>query len=109
MRLLILRQTVDGVDVSLVEPDDARRLNVETDLTDLAQVSFALERSGAGRLEEDAAWLDIAYLHRTATPVDRASWEPSFDAMIEYAGTHGWLSADARRVRAHVVVRTPAE
>jgi hypothetical protein len=108
MRLLIL-QAVDGADVSLVEPDDTRRLHVETDLTDLAHVSSALERAHAGRIEGDAAWLDVDYLRRSAAPADRASWEPSFDAMIEYARVHGWLSADAGVVRAHVVVRTPAE
>ena len=100
MRLLIT--SAQGTGVSVVEPDDLKRLSVESRLTDPGQVATALHRAGAGRLDGDHAWLDTDFLRRTAAPAEPATWTTEFDAMIRYADRHGWVSPDGRQVRAHV-------
>jgi hypothetical protein len=102
MRVLI--DSVDQTDrVSVVDVDDLRRLHVETGLTDPNRIAAALEAGGAGRLDGDAVWLDIEYLRTSADPSDPAPWADSFYKMIDFARTHGWLSADSKQVRAHIV------
>ncbi len=56
--------------------------------------------NGLGRPEGDHAWLGIAAL-RGMGP-DDAGWRAGFDAMIVYAASKGWLSADGLAVRSHV-------
>lgn len=108
MRILIY-SSGHGDRVSLLDADDLQRLCVETQLTDSSRIDAALRAAGAGRLDDDAAWLDIEYLRASASPADPPSWEDSFDSMVGFAGAHGWLSADARQLQAHVVTKAQGE
>ena len=56
-----------------------------------------------GRLEgSDHVFVDQALLIRLAGPLGNdPEWRNSFDAMIEFAASHGWL-ADDGAVRVHV-------
>jgi hypothetical protein len=101
---VLVNSTQAGGGGGVVEPDDNRRLHVETDLTDRAALSEALRAANAGWADADAAWLGVEFLNRTAEPASRPSWEAEFTAMVSYAGSKGWLSPDGRHVRAHVVV-----
>ena len=108
MRILI-GSARQGAQVKLIEADDLGRLHVETQLTDPGRIDAALQAAGAGRLDDGAAWLDIEYLRASATPADPLSWATSFDNMVNFARAHGWVSPDARQVRAHVVTKAHGE
>lgn len=51
--------------------------------------------------DDDHVWLDILAARRLVAAHDAASVD-QYDAMIEYAGTKGWIDDDGRHVRAHV-------
>ncbi|SFW86724.1 hypothetical protein [Amycolatopsis australiensis] len=64
-------------------------------------LSRTLRAAGAGEVAGAHAWLDVAWLRAAAGDRD-AGWHDRFAAMLGHAEAHGWLSADGRRVRAHV-------
>jgi hypothetical protein len=96
-------------EVSVVEPDDLRRLSVVTGL-DAQGTGAELHRSGLGELADDGSvQLDVAALHDlTEAGATLADWEAGWHAMITYAVGKGWVSADGRFVRAHVEPRSDA-
>jgi hypothetical protein len=96
-----MRVLLSPAGVSVVDLDDLRRLQVETELTGPATAS-SLERAGAGHVDGEYAWLSVGYL-RTAGAAAGEEWTRGFDTMIDFARGHGWLSTDGRTVRAHVV------
>jgi hypothetical protein len=101
---VIIHMTMDGAQV--LEAADLKALSVT--LEDGIEVHHATANSPLGTPSDDGAavWLDVAELKSTArSSFDGAApegWSDGFDAMIEYARTKGWLSADGKAVRAHV-------
>jgi hypothetical protein len=91
--------------VSLRETADFGRLHVEThaDLSNLALVANAV----AGYAEPDDVdhvWVSVPEVRGLAgSHARQTEWRIAFSTMLEKAKWHGWLSADARHVRAHVV------
>jgi hypothetical protein len=79
----------------------ALSVRAEASAPDWTTLARTLRTAGAGEVADDHAWLDIAWLRAAAGDRD-AGWHDAFAAMLEYAEVHGWLSADGRRVRAHV-------
>jgi hypothetical protein len=57
--------------------------------------------AGAGEVAGGDAWRDISQL-RAAAGERGQEWYDAFADMLAYAEAYGWLSADGRRVRAHV-------
>ena len=47
-------------------------------------------------------WLNVEALRAAADPGGEAGWRTGFEAMISYARSKGWASADGTAVRAHV-------
>lgn len=76
-----------------------RQLHVELDGVDDATAAAAIAESGLGTLDGDHAMLSIAGLRAAGEHTEE--WRTSFDGMIDYARTQGWVSGD--HVRAHVV------
>ncbi len=94
---MIVRITAAG-GVVLDDAADCKRLSVVA--ADRAGVGDHLAAAGAGApLDADHVELDVAFLRAGA-----AGQAPpgDFDAMIAYAESKGWLSADGDRVRAHL-------
>ncbi|GAA5051614.1 hypothetical protein HNP84_006419 [Thermocatellispora tengchongensis] len=91
--------------VELREPDDCRRFHVLTAL-DRAALDAALAGAGAGSATdaETDAEIDIGWVRSAAVGAGGVGgdWADRFAAMLAYAGRKGWLTADGRRVRAHV-------
>ena len=62
----------------------------------------------AGDLDADGAhvWVNINWLRQSGASAigdtDRTSWAEGFEAMIGYATSKGWVSADGVSVRAHI-------
>ncbi len=76
-----------------------RQLHVELDGVDDATGAAAIAESGLGTLEGDHVWLSIAELRAAGEGTE--AWRESFDGMIDYARTKGWVTGD--RVRAHIM------
>jgi hypothetical protein len=100
---MYLRIRSDGP-VSVHEADDCGRLHVTLDGVSEDDADAALRAAGLGRVSgPDHAWLDLAALRtRAEAAATEPGWPAAWDAMIAYAGTHGWLSPDNREVRAHI-------
>ena len=89
--------------VSLTDPDDCRRFHsrVAAGATDGA-IDTLLANSGAGhRVGADQVAVTVAWLRATAHGVDE-TWEQSFQQMLDFAGTKGWLTDDGAAVLAHI-------
>lgn len=56
----------------------------------------------AGHIENEHAWLAIDLL-RLRAAVDDPAWPARFSEMIAFAASKGWVSADRRLVRVHIV------
>lgn len=99
---MILQVNIDGR-VSLGERAEFGRLHCEFHraVSHVASIAGVLE--GIAELEgADAAWIDVAWLRGQGPEAD-AGWHESFDRMIAGARPYGWVSADGRRVKAHVI------
>ena len=87
---------------TLADPTNFRELSVvvsgDSTETNLSEVLATL-----GHLEgDDHVFVDQALLIRLAGPLaDDPEWCQSFDGMIAYASSHGWV-ADDGAVRVHV-------
>lgn len=70
------------------------------DLTPAA-ADAVLRADGLGTADQEHAWLDVEALRARCAVAD-ARWDADFDAMIRFAQSRGWTSADGRQVRAHL-------
>ena len=89
--------------VTLTDPDDCRGFHsrVAAGVTDDA-VDALLTRTGAGhRVGADQVAVAVTWLRAAASGVDE-NWERSFQQMLDYAGTKGWLTDDGGAVLAHI-------
>ena len=92
----------------LTDPTNFRELSVvisgDSTEADVPKVLATL-----GRLEgDDHVFVDQALLITLAGPLaDDPEWRRSFDGMIAYASSHGWV-ADDGAVRVHVESATPS-
>jgi hypothetical protein len=89
--------------VTLADPDDCRRFHsrVVAGVTDDA-VDTVLAFAGAGhRVGADQVAVNVTWLRAAATGVDE-KWERSFQQMLDFAGTKGWLTDDGGAVLAHI-------
>jgi hypothetical protein len=89
--------------VTLEEPDDLGRFHVALD-PGVADLDAALRVAGWGQAQGDGdASISVEALRTAAAaaPVE-PGWDARFDAMVDYARSKGWLSADGRAIQAHV-------
>jgi hypothetical protein len=90
--------------VVLEEPADCGRFHVEVRGTgDAAALDEALRAQTVGALDGDGeALIDVEAVRRLAAGSVSDSWEGDFRAMLDYAGSKGWISDDGASIRAHV-------
>lgn len=87
---------------AVCEVDDLKRLSVVLDQPGTPE---AIDRAlgDLGRLDGVAhAWLNITNLRRASGRADDPDWTEQFEAMIAFAGSHGWLDPEGDAVRAHL-------
>lgn len=99
---MIVLLSADGCTVS--DPDDCTRLHVHTLLTQ-PEATAALREAELGVLGDDGshAFLDLSALRARALGAARsADWDGRWRAMVDYATSKGWVTADGAFVRAHV-------
>lgn len=100
MFVLISDTGDDGVRVAIAEPENLKQLHAEFRGVDDVTAARALREAGFGTVDGDHAWLAAAALR--AAGDGSPEWTAGFDAMLAYAASKGWSSADGARVRAHI-------
>ena len=100
---------VSATSITVSNADNCDDLDVLARGTSRDEVTRQLARTGLGALADDGTVaLDVAALHTLASRAAISSdWQQSWDAMISYAATKGWLSADGAQVLAHLVDLPP--
>ena len=96
---------VVGTQAEVRDPDNCQALDVRVSAADRGSVDAALRASGLGGWNGGReADLNVARLRAAAArgPVG-PDWPQRWEAMLRYAATKGWLSADGAHVRAHQV------
>ena len=89
--------------VTLTDPDDLRRFHSRVPagvaVTPWTRCSAA---PGAGHsVGADQVAVNVTWLRAAASGVDE-NWERSFQQMLDFAGTKGWLTDDGGAVLAHI-------
>jgi hypothetical protein len=93
----------DPVSVALAEPEDCRRFHIQvTGEGTLETVAEAIDRSGAGHLDGDHAYIAIDWIRSRAEGRVPSDWPANFDAMIGFARSKGWLDEDGGAIQAHI-------
>ncbi|KLL10623.1 MULTISPECIES: hypothetical protein [Protofrankia] len=91
----------------LCEPEDFTRLHVELVGVEASAASGALVEAGLGHVAGDVVWLSVEGLRAAVLSALEASsaerTAASFDGMVSYARSRGWVSLDGERLQAHFV------
>jgi hypothetical protein len=92
--------------VALQDAAEFRGLTVRVDAAARSDLTELLAEAGVGQLlGNDQVAIREAYLRKAAGPLaNDVSWNSGFEAMLEYAHNHGWITA-AGEVLAHIEVR----
>jgi hypothetical protein len=106
---LTVGRVQDGVSLELGSCANLRELEVRLNGMTVADLDAVLSALDLGSAADVHAWLVVSRLERLgrlAVEGSAPSWPADFAAMISYADSHGWLSKDGERVRAHCVGTT---
>ncbi|MDQ1074150.1 MULTISPECIES: flavin reductase family protein [Microbacterium] len=107
--IIRIGSTGDPAGVELVEADVFDRLHVEAEEgATRAQIDDALRRARAGSFDYGVAQpvIDSGWIRHHAH--DDTAWTTSFEAMLAFAQSRGWYSAEAGTIQAHVESRPSA-
>ncbi|WP_207386448.1 3-hydroxyacyl-CoA dehydrogenase NAD-binding domain-containing protein [Protofrankia symbiont of Coriaria ruscifolia] len=90
-------------EVFVVEPDPGRARGC----VEASAASGALTEAGLGHVAGDVVWLSVEGLRAAVLSALEASsaerTAASFDGMVSYARSRGWVSLDGERLQAHFV------
>jgi hypothetical protein len=93
-------ELTDG-SAKLVDADDFEHFSVTAPTEyDDAQIAAALRHSSAGYLADNGAMISAMWIKAEAQPT--AAWLASFQAMLSYAESRGWLADDGESIAAHI-------
>ncbi len=97
-----VRATESGTtEVTLEEPDDCGRFHLVSEI-DPSLLPNALAQANVGSMEGDeTAVINPEAIVRAVGDRVGPDWGERFSAMVEYAETKGWITADGN-IRAHV-------
>jgi hypothetical protein len=87
--------------VALEDPEDCKAFSVRV-RGDRARLAGVLVAAGVGHVEGDEALIGVDAVRRMAEGRAGPGWDGAFAAMLDYAGTKGWMADDRRSIRAHV-------
>jgi hypothetical protein len=96
---------VRGDHAEIRDADNCRALDVRVGNGDRLHLDRALRAAGLGGWDGgEEAELTVSGLHAAASLGEVGTdWQERWDAMLGYAATKGWLTADGSGVRAHLV------
>lgn len=89
--------------VRLEQPLDFKRFHLEilAPRSELAALRKAF--AAHGTIEDEHAWIDASSLRQWPGLAGNAEYQTGLGQMLDYAARKGWMSADGKRVRAHIV------
>jgi hypothetical protein len=100
--IVVVSSSGDGdPEVSLEEPDECTRFHLEGRGVTVAEIAEALAADGAGRVDGDVAFIELAAVRRLAAGRVEEDWDNRFEAMCGYARSKGWIDEGAR-IQAHI-------
>lgn len=85
---------------ALRDADDTTSFKVVATLS--ADVDRVLRDAAWGSVAGDHALISVAAVRHAASGQVSDGWSDSFDAMLAYADSKGWLSVDGAAIRAHI-------
>jgi hypothetical protein len=90
--------------VRLEQPLDFKRFHVEiaAPRSELTALRTAFAAHGAIE-DETHAWVDADLLRRWPGLAGNAEYAAGLGQILDYAACKSWMSADGKRVRAHIV------
>ena len=95
--------TAEAGAVELSEPRDCKRFHVAARGGNAGALGAALSAAGVGRLLPSGdALIQIEAVRRLAAGRVPEEWDGEFAAMLEYAGSKGWLDDSGEAIQAHV-------
>ena len=100
MYITVTKLANGSVAVSLEQPDDCGRFQVEGHGVTTAEIGEALHGVNGGSVNGDHAWIEPDYVRSRATGRVGHDWNNRFAGMLAYATKQEWLDAQGR-VRAH--------
>lgn len=100
---MIVRVDAENETAELQEPDVFTRLKVLVGGGEAADATRVLGAEGwPDPSSNDRVFIRVDALRRLVGPrAHEPHWSEGFDAMLAYAGTHGWMSDDGAAVRLH--------
>jgi hypothetical protein len=89
--------------IELLEPGDCKAFHVAARGGNTDALAAALSAASVGRLLPSGdAMIDTGAVRLLAHGKVPAGWDDDFTAMLEYAGSKGWLDDSGGAVQAHV-------
>jgi hypothetical protein len=85
----------------LMEASDCESFSVRVvgrgELADLERVL-----ADCGDLDGDHMWISVDVVRKLALYSTAQGWDVDFAAMVDYAGSKGWLDPTGERIRGHI-------
>jgi hypothetical protein len=88
----------DGL--ALGDAEDTKTFKVVATLS--VDVDQALRAAGWGNVVGEDALISISAVRRAASGQVSEAWSDSFEGMLAYARSKGWLSKDGAAIQAHI-------
>jgi hypothetical protein len=96
-------RVINGQGVEVGEVADFTGFKVDAGGATAEEVATALLGSAAGNVEDEHAFICAHFLRLSAGDAARTpEWSNSFNGMLRYAQSKGWLSADQHFIRGHI-------
>lgn len=90
--------------VRLEQPLDFKRFHVEIAAPRSGLAALRKAFASYGAIEDEThAWIDAETLRQWPGLAGNAGYATGLGQMLDYAARKGWMSADGKRVRAHIV------
>jgi hypothetical protein len=105
---VVIVEVVGGAEerpeVRVVDVDDLSRLHLALGEVTDEEADEVLQQAGLGRLEDaENGLIDAAALRAAAgASASGDDWAERFDAMVDAAREHGWVSDDGATLQVHV-------
>ena len=107
---MIITVPAGGGTVTVAEPDNFKQFHLQADGMDVREVAAALGEAAHEKGDGAHLWVSIDAVRGWVGEQGQQKqgqslsqeWEDGFNAMLEFAKGHGWISEDGSHVQAHI-------
>jgi hypothetical protein len=93
---------ISDASVRIEKSDDFQQFSVAVAISTIDPAG-AMRDAAAGEMDESDAWVATEWIRANSPNSESEEWETQFISMLDYADIRGWLSADRKLIKAHVV------